>query len=431
MAQFASTVYQNEFLPDGGTDVSAIVRVAVSDAGPAGSDGTAGEIIIIDSSGSMGQRSMMAARHAATVALDNILDGTYFAVVSGTHEAYLAYPIVQSGPGMVEMNDRTRREAKQAIGRLTSSGGTAIGRWLTLARQLFQSMGERVTQKHALLLTDGADEHETPEQLDAAIQACVGEFQCDCRGVGTYWIVSEVRKISNALMGTLDIIPDPSQMSQEFAQIMQTSMSRGVTDARLRVWTPQGAQLMFVRQVSPTVEDLTSKAVQINPLTVEIPTGAWGDEERDYHVSVRLPARAIGQEQLAARVQLSVHGQVRTQGMVKAVWSDDSGLTATINSEVAHYTGQTELATAIQEGLAARKAGDLATATSKLSRAVEIAGESGNTEMTTKLRKVVDVDPSTGTVQLKRNVNKADEMALDTASTKTSRTRASQEGKDV
>ncbi len=430
MALFSSTVYQNEYLPDGGTDVNAIVRVGVSEAGAAGSDGAAGEIIIIDCSGSMGQRSMMAARQAAMVALDNIIDGTYFAVVSGTHEAYLAYPIVQSGPGMVKMDDRTRRQAKDAISRLVADGGTAIGRWLTLALALFNSMGSSLAQRHALLLTDGADEHETPDQLDAAIRACIGQFQCDCRGVGTYWVVSEVRKISRALMGTLDIIPDPSMMSNEFAKIMQTSMNRGVSSANLRVWVPQGAQLLFVRQVSPTVEDLTNQGQPVNPLTIDFPTGAWGDEERDYHVSVRLPAKGVGQEQLAARVQLVVADQPRTQGMVKAVWSNDDSLTAQINNEVAHYTGQTELAAAIQEGLAAKQAGDVSTATSKLGRAVQLAAQTGNHEATTKLRKVVDVvDPGTGTVRLKRNVDKADEMALDTASTKTTRTR--QAGEDA
>ena len=41
---------------------------------------------------------------------------------------------------------------------------------------------------------------------------------------------------------------------------------------------------------------------------------------------------------------------------------------------------------------------------------------------TTGLRKVVDIDdPGTGTVRLRRDVEKADEMALDTASTKTTR----------
>jgi hypothetical protein len=91
---------------------------------------------------------------------------------------------------------------------------------------------------------------------------------------------------------------------------------------------------------------------------------------------------------------------------------------------VAHYTGQTELAEVIQEGLAAKAAGHEETATMKLGRAVQLAAETKNEEATTRLRKVVDIEDSeTGTVRLKRAVDKADEMALDTASTKTTRIR--------
>ncbi|ETJ96933.1 VWA domain-containing protein [Propionimicrobium sp. BV2F7] len=429
MAVYSSEVFQNEFLPDGGTDVNAIVSITVDDAGKAGSDGAAGEIIIIDCSGSMGMRTMAAARSAAITAIDNILDDTYFAVVSGTHEAFLAYPVVQSGPGMVKMDEFTRQQAKVAVSRLIADGGTAIGKWLNLTRALFSSMGDIFSQKHALLLTDGADEHETPAQLNAAIEACRGQFQCDCRGVGTYWVVSEIRKISNALMGTLGFISDPNRLSEEFASIMQASMNRGVSEANLRVWTPQGAQLLFVRQVSPEVDDMTNKGRAVSQLVVEYPTGAWGDETREYHVSVRIPAKNIGMEQLAARVQLVVDNQPKTQGLVKAIWSQNDSLTAQINSEVAHYTGQTELAQTIQEGLAARKAGDLSTATARLGRAVQLADQTGNDEAAEKLSRVVDVvDISTGTVRLRQQVNKADEMALDTASTKTTRIR--NRGKD-
>jgi hypothetical protein len=53
-----------------------------------------------------------------------------------------------------------------------------------------------------------------------------------------------------------------------------------------------------------------------------------------------------------------------------------------------------------------------------------LAAQTGNAEATTRLRKVVDIeDIETGTVRLKRSVDKADEMALDTASTKTTRVR--------
>jgi hypothetical protein len=205
---------------------------------------------------------------------------------------------------------------------------------------------------------------------------------------------------------------------------MRKSMARGVANAELRVWIPQGAEVLFIRQVSPTVEDLTHRGTPVNQLTMSYPTGSWADEERDYHVAIRLAAKTVGQEQLAARVQLAVGAALLTQGLVKAKWSADTNLTAQINPEVAHYTGQAELAQAIQEGLAAKDAGDTATATTKLGRAVQLATESGNVEAAAKLRKVVDIgDARTGTVQLKQAVDKADEMALDTASTKTTRIR--------
>ena len=141
-------------------------------------------------------------------------------------------------------------------------------------------------------------------------------------------------------------------------------------------------------------------------------------------MSVRLAAKDIGQEQLAARVQLVVGGETAAQGLVKATWSDDHALTARIDQQVAHYTGQAELAEVIQEGLAAKAVGDEETATTKLGRAVQLAAETGNDEATSRLRKVVDIDDEeTGTVRLKRVVDKADEMALDTASTKTTRVR--------
>jgi len=434
MAEFAATVYQNEFLPEGGTDVNAIVTITCAQVGAAGTagrtgSGDAGEIIIVDTSGSMGRTRMEAAKQAADAALDQIADGTWFAVVAGTHQAYLACPPVRSGPGMVVMDANRRFQAHQAVQQLRADGGTAMGQWLTLAGRLFDSVGgpdgRGLTKRHAILLTDGENHNETPDQLSAAIAAVAGRFQCDCRGVGVDWQVAEVRRIAQALLGTVDIVPEPRALRAEFAALMQASMARGIAAADLRVWTPQGASLLFVRQVSPSVEDLTARRTDVNALTGAYPTGSWGDESRDYHVAVRLPAKTLGQEQLAARVQLAVGPDVVAQSLVKARWSDDEGLTTRINPEVAHYTGQTELADAIQEGLAAKAAGDEATATTRLGRAVQLAAATQNAEATTRLRKVVDIDdPETGTVRLRRDVEKADEMALDTASTKTTRIRS-------
>src|SRR6187200_2719577 len=96
MAEFTTAVFQNEFLPDGGTDVNAIVTIACKGAGTAGQSGSgdAGEIIIVDTSGSMGPATMAAAKDAAQAALSEIVDGTWFAIVAGADRAMLAYPPV-------------------------------------------------------------------------------------------------------------------------------------------------------------------------------------------------------------------------------------------------------------------------------------------------------------------------------------------------
>ena len=428
MAEFTATVHQNEHLPDGGTDVHAIVSVTCTGAGTvapmSSGSGEAGEIIIVDVSGSMDVQGVQAAAYAASAALDQIVDGVWFAIVAGNHEAALCYPTTGTA-SMVRMSPQSRLEAKRSLQRLVPGGGTAMGRWLLAAAQLFGTV-PTLTKRHAILLTDGANQHETPQELSWAIEQVRGRYQADCRGLGAAWQVEEVRRIAEALMGTVELIRTWDGLPEDFARLMQQSMGRGVSDAELRVWAPQGAQIPFVKQVAPTLEDLTGRRREVNALTGSYDTGAWGDETRDYHVAVRLAPRALGQEQLAARVQLAVAGEVRAQGLVKARWSDDSVLTAQISPEVAHYTGQTELASAIQEGLRAKAIGDDTTATSKLGRAVQLARQTGDEAATSRLARVVDIeDAATGRVRLRHNVDRLDEMELDTASTKTTRVRPS------
>jgi len=418
---FAVETYQNEYLPEGGTDVDAVVTVTASGSGGtrgAAATAEAVEIIIVDTSGSMDypKDKIQAARAATATAVDCITDGVWFSVIAGTQVASQVFPV----GGLAQASPATRTAAKQAVAGLRSHGGTAIGAWLGLANMLFESHPNAI--HHAILLTDGKDESEQAQDLDAALAACQGRFQCDCRGVGTNWVVSELRKVSSALLGTLDIIPDPAGMEADFRAVIEGAMGKALADVALRVWTPHGATVRFVKQVAPDVQDLTGMRVAVNPLTADYPTGAWGDDSRDYHVGIKVNAGQVGDEMLAGRASLVVAGEVQGQALIRAIWTDDSALSTRINREVAHYTGQAELAQVIQEGLEARKAGDEDTATLKLGRAVQLAAQAGNESTTKLLAKVVDVDdPATGTVRLKAKVADADEMALDTRSTKTVR----------
>ncbi|WP_030758952.1 VWA domain-containing protein [Streptomyces griseus] len=428
--QFSVDVYQNEYLPDGGRDVDAVVTVTATGGGTSRvtgftAGGPAGVVIMVDCSGSMNYppAKMEGARAATAAAVDTLRDGTSFAVVAGTHVATPVYP----GDGRLAVaGPRTRAEAKQALARLTPDGGTAIGTWLRLADALLG--GEDLVIRHAVLLTDGRNEHEGPEALRAALDACAGRFTCDARGVGTDWEVKEVTGIASALLGSADIVADPAGLAADFTAMMENVMGKGVADVALRLWTPVGAELVFVKQVAPAVADLTGRRTDAGPRAGDYPTGSWGDESRDYHVRVRVPANAVGQEMLAARVSLMLPdpagGDARpvSQGLVRAVWTHDVAMSTAIHPQVAHYTGQAELADAIQQGLDARKSGDRDGATAKLGRAVQLAAASGNADTAKLLSKVVDVvDAAAGTVRLKAKVAEADEMTLETRSTKTVR----------
>ncbi|BDH03762.1 vWA domain-containing protein [Streptomyces seoulensis] len=428
--RFSVDVYQNEYLPEGGREVNAIVTVTATGGGrlagaPAGRGASAAVVLMVDCSGSMDHppTKMRNARDATAAAIDTLRDGVHFGVVDGTHVAREVYP----GGGRLAVADATTRaQAKQALRRLRAGGGTAIGTWLRLADRLLA--GADVEIRHGILLTDGRNEHESAGELKDTLQACAGRFTCDARGVGTDWEVKEVTGIASALLGTADIVADPARLTDDFTRIMESTMSKGVADVALRVWTPVGTSIKFVKQVAPNVEELTDRRTEAGPRAGDYPTGSWGDESRDYHLCVEVPAAGLGQEMLAARVSLVVpqpDGSVQNlgaQGLVRAVWTDDMAASTSLNSQVAHYTGQAELAQAIQEGLDLRKAGDMDGATAKLGRAVQLAGVSGNADTAKLLAKVVDVvDAPTGTVRLKAKVAEADEMTLETRSTKTVR----------
>ena len=424
-APFTAETFQNEYLAAGVDTVDAVVTVAAAghpdESAAVVHANDRAEVIIFDTSGSMGAgRKMHAAKEAAATAVDSLDDGVAFAVVAGDHEAKLLWP--QDGRSFAVADAGDRASAKTAIARAEPAGGTAIGTWLDLARQLFQTTA--APARHAILLTDGRNEHQQPHELAAAVSACRGLFQCDCRGVGVDWEVEEMRGIATALLGTVDIVADPADLAADFRAMISSSQSRALPDVHLRLWAPQGAVLESLRQVAPEVLDLTDSGVASGPLAQDFLLGGWAPgESRDYHLRVKVKPGGVGDEMLAGRVSLVLaDGTVATQALVRAVWTDDAVKSTRMDRHVAHYTGQVELADAIQEGLHAAKAGDEKTATVKLGRAVQLAAASGHEDTMRLLAKVVDVDNAeSGTVRLRKGTEKAAEMTLDTRSTRTVR----------
>jgi von Willebrand factor type A C-terminal domain/von Willebrand factor type A domain len=418
--QFTAEIFQNPYLPQGTTEVNAIMTIVSSNTAenvvaPSG-DRVFG--IICDISGSMQGLKIQSAKQAMIQLVTMMPADTHFFVVVGATVAKTIVPPVLA-------TETNKKAAIDRIRAIDASGGTCISKWLKAATVEFQKFPTGMRQ--ALLLTDGQNDHGDESALDQVLKGCENLFQCDCRGVGTDWRVGQLRAIAERLLGTTDIVPDASGLAAEFTAILQTAMDKSVTDVSLRLWMPQGAKVLYCKQVSPELLDITHKAKVVSPLISDYPTGAWSkDESRDYHFSIQVNAGNVGDEMLAGRASLvytldGVETKI-AEGKILAIWTDDEVLSTKINPRVAESMGQAELAQSIQEGLDARARGNEELATIKLGKAVQLAHESNNKATEKLLRRVVDIDDAaTGTIRLKKGVEKADEMMLETRSTKTTR----------
>jgi hypothetical protein len=419
---FKAEVFQNQYLSKGSDEVHAIMTVTAmgNETTQVQTSVAGGRLfgIICDISGSMEGEKLVSAKGAMIQLIHLLPSDCAFFVVLGEAEATTAFPLALA----------TQDAKVRAITRIRdvkAAGATFISKWLTAALEQFRFAPNAL--KQAVLLTDGQNDKQDEKQLQRALTNCEGVFQCDCRGVGTDWNVQELRHISNALLGNTDIIMRADQIKADFEQILGKAMSKTAGDVMLRLWTPVGADIQFCKEVSPQIRDLSNRFRQVKPQIREYPTGSWArNEVRDFHFAIKVKPGEVGDEVLAGRASLvyTIDGaeQKAAEARILAIWTDDEAKSAKIDNVVAHYTGQSELAESIRQGLEARARGDKEQATALLGKAVQVAHQTGNDATEKLLRNVVDVqDADTGTVRLKSQVAKEDEMALDTRSTKTTR----------
>lgn len=420
---FTAEVFQNPYLAQGAREVNAIMTITTNggeDLGVAAPKSQRLFGIICDVSGSMGGAKMQAAKDAISQIINLLPNDAAFFIVTGSSRSNLLVPLINAVP-------ENKLRAISQVKSIHAGGGTLMSTWLNTAVGEFNKMPQAICQ--ALLLTDGQNDPADERNLVEALARCEGKFQCECRGVGTDWEVAQLQRIASKLLGTTDIISSPDRIAADFQEILTKAMGKTVSDVSLRLWTPLGAKVLFCKQVSPEIVDVTDRAKIVNDRMVDYPTGAWGsNESRDYHFCIQINAGNIGDEMLAGRASLITQTNgIETkiaEAKILATWTEDEARTAKIDRRVAHYTGQAELSQSIQEGLEARAQGNMEVATVKLGRAVKLAHDSGNEATAKLLRTVVDVeDAAAGTVKIKRAVAKEDEMMLETRSTKTARIR--------
>ncbi|MFF3340675.1 VWA domain-containing protein [Streptomyces flavidovirens] len=411
-----------------GTRMCAVVTVTVDlgaeqDGAPPPSSPARAEVLLLDCSASMGypREKLWAAQDAAAEAVRALPDGTYFAIVAGRHTAEPVYP---RGPrqsaSLVRADATTRKEAQDAIERLVPGGGTAIGSWLELARELFERRpGPAI--RHALLLSDGRNEHEQPDALAAELSACAGRFTCDAIGIGEDWDPDELQLVADRLDGRADAVRDLDALPGEFRSVTAESAGRYLTGLRLRLTHRPGSAPLTVQQVHPTRRDLLPERVTAGERCLEFRTPPWGDETREYLVCVaasRTPQepvdRALWLADLKVVQEPSQDGAVPSPRLPPARpllvhWTRHRDLYSAYDPKVAHYAHHDALVRGLEEGRAAQRAGDEPRARAAWGEAVRRAHAMGNEPMLQRLGDVVRIiDAAAGEVEIRPDIRPLD-----------------------
>ena len=200
-----------------------------------------------------------AAKKATVTAIDTLRDGVAFAIIAGRHNAEMVYPPAAT---LVPATRQTRAEARHAVSELVAGGGTALGTWLHLASNLFA--GHPAEVKHAIMLTDGRNEHETLRAVGRRAPLCESRFVCDARGVGDGWSGTELLVVASALLGTADGLAFPSDLVADFRRMTEAAMGKALGEVTLRLWTPAGSTVRLVQQAFPHLEDSAGRRTEVS-----------------------------------------------------------------------------------------------------------------------------------------------------------------------
>ncbi|MED7947870.1 vWA domain-containing protein [Streptomyces sp. BE303] len=370
-------------------------------ASPPG-DARFAEVILLDQSGSMSdpRTKLQRAKEASCAAIDTLREGTRFAVVAGTHQATMIYPRESF---LAPANAVTRAEARQAVNRIAPGAqGTVIGAWLDKARELLEPHGDLIC--HALLLTDGRNEHQdrSARSMETVLADCRSVFTCDARGIGADWEPAELRRIAEELQGTADAVPDLADLAPDFRALIRTAMGRTLSDLALRVRCAPGVSVSVLEQAHPALADLVGHRLPLaGTAAADYPTGPWSSEARRYVATFAVTGdRTVGADaETLASVEV-VTGTIGTElatpvssvEVISARWLDQPAPETVLGADRRRHEREKELYDLRWRGGALFRQGDRPGACDAWGRAVALATELRNEDALRRLGKVVRVE---------------------------------------
>ncbi|MFI6011818.1 VWA domain-containing protein [Streptomyces sp. NPDC051243] len=399
----------------------ALITVTARSTAQAAPDTPGAEVLIMDRSLSMSGRKLDEAKRAMCAAIDTLRDGALLGIVAGNHKAEVIFPATG---GLARVDALTREDAKLRVVGQFAEGGTAIGTWLTCAQNLFAATPAPSGVRHAVLYTDGKDEHETPEQLDDVLTACTDQFVCDARGLGGDWHYADLLRVTAALHGTAEAVTTVSDLTEDFTRLMRQAQRIVVPRVYLGLRLNDRFQLAFVRQTRPVEAELTARR-QVD-LETHVPLGSWPPETRQYQVSLRFDPHTLTVDEDLRAARVTLHAE-RPDG-TRTPCSDTASMVVRRRStpgfgiprsaDLTRVENERELGMAMRACADAQLRGDLERADRELRLATGLAQDLRDTARLRLLRALAATGPD-GRLRVRRDVSRAQIQRIGVESTKT------------
>jgi hypothetical protein len=402
----------------------ALITIRAPSGTAAGHAPRIAEILIMDRSKSMwGHNKIHEALRAACAAIDGLPDGALLGIIAGND---LVGPVFPAAGKLAVVDPGTRAAARRLVMSLRPDGGTKIGTWLTAASQQFAA--ESGAMRHAVLYTDGKNQHESRAELDRALSTCADQFTCDVRGLAGDWDYAELEHIADTLHGDATAVLDIADLTDDFTQLIGR-LRRAVTPrSYLRLVPGRQFRIGAITQEHPRQVDLTDGQQPAGDGAVHVQLGAWEEQEtRRYKLSLRFDPDALpaGEDVRAARIDLfaEVAGGARER-CADAPLVVRRHLTPGFRTEIPDSLTQVEkerdLTIAMRACADAWLSQQFADADEELALALRLAREAGDARLSL-LADIADTGPD-GRVRVRPGVTHGEMQRLGLHSTKTTKT---------
>ncbi|CAA0814451.1 Zinc finger (C3HC4-type RING finger) family protein [Striga hermonthica] len=248
-------------------------------------------VTVLDTSGSMSGTKLALLKRAMGFLIQNLGPNDRLAVVAFSSTARRLFPLRR-------MSESGRQLSLQAVNSLVAGGGTNIAEGLRKGAKVMEDRRKTNPVSSIILLSDGQDTYtvngptgRSPNKPDYRLLLPSSILPVHAFGFGADHDASSMHSISEMSGGTFSFIETEGVIQDAFAQCIGGLLSVVVKDLRVSVeCVDPDIRLGTIKSGSyPTL-------VEPNRRSGSIDVGdLYADEERDFLVSVNLPAENSGE----------------------------------------------------------------------------------------------------------------------------------------